>query len=217
VKQHWRDSSSVFQNRAQEYDSWFDNSLLFAIEASAIRDLPLSIQAPALEIGVGPGRFAEALGSDYGIDPASAPLKIARSRGVITCQAIGEDLPFLENSFATVSLLFTLCFLHTPSSVLQESRRVLQENGHLIIGFVPLTSVWGKNLQQKKEADHPFYKHAHFFTIEEVKTLLTNQGFSIKSSVSSLYQPPEKITQMEKSKPGMDEKAGFVVLTAQAS
>ncbi|MBU0946328.1 MAG: class I SAM-dependent methyltransferase [Proteobacteria bacterium] len=216
MRQPWRDSSAVFHQRAQEYDSWFDDSLLFAIETTAIRALPFPLRGPGLEIGVGPGRFAAALGSTFGIDPAAAPLAIAKSRGIRTCQAIGEALPFRANSFATVSLLFTLCFLQNPGRVLQESRRVLEENGHIILGLVPATSVWGKNLRQKKEADHPFYKQAHFFTIGEVKTLLAEQGFSVKAAVSSLYQPPGKVVQEEESRPGMDEKAGFVVLMAQA-
>ncbi len=214
---HWRTNSAIFHTRAEEYDSWFDDSLLFSIESAAISSLPLAIQAPALEIGVGPGRFAQELGSGFGIDPASAPLALSRKRGIRVCQAIGEALPFHDNSFATVSLFFTLCFLHNPKKVLQESRRVLQENGHLILGFVPATGSWGKNLQQKKEADHPFYRNARFFTIAQVETLLAEQKFSLTAAVSSLYQPPGEVRQMEKSKPGMDDKAGFVVLAAQAA
>lgn len=217
MKQHWRNSSTVFHDRAEEYDSWFNDSLLFSIERSAIRDLSCPILSPSLEIGVGPGRFAETFAFDFGIDPASAPLNIARKRGIHTCQAIGEALPFLNNSFTTISLFFTFCFLQNPLKVLQESRRVLQDNGHIILGFVPNTSAWGKNLQEKKEKDHPFYKYARFYNIQEIKSLLLDQGFSIISSVSSLYQLPGEVTQEEKSRPGMDEKAGFVVLVAQAS
>lgn len=216
MTQHWRDSSAVFHNRAEEYDSWFDESLLFAIETMAIRRLPRTIQPPALEIGVGPGRFAEALGSHFGIDPASSPLKKAGSRGILACQAIGEALPFRDDSFATISLFFTLCFLQDPIKVLQESRRVLKKNGYIILGVVPATSVWGKNLQQKKEKKHPFYKHAHFFSLDQVKSLLADQGFAIKASVSTLYQLPGKVIHKEESRPGMDEQAGFVVLMAQA-
>lgn len=166
---HWRNSSAIFHSHAAEYDSWFADNPLFTIETTAIRALPCVIQPPALEIGVGPGHFAAALGSNFGIDPAAAPLKKARERGILACQAIGEALPFCENSFATVSLFFTLCFLQNPATVLQESRRVLQRHGHLILGIVPATSVWGKYLQKKKEADHPFYQHAHFFLLRRSK------------------------------------------------
>lgn len=209
---HWRASSEVYHERAKEYDSWFDNSLLFSIEKAAISSLPLPLQHPSLEIGVGPGRFAHAMGSEFGIDPALAPLQIARARGVAGCQAVGEALPFCGSSFARVSLFFTLCFVQDPSAVLRESHRVLQEKGHLVLGFVPATSKWGINLQKKKEAGNPFYEYAHFFTIEEVETLLADQGFLQIASVSSLYQAPGKVSQMESPQLGLDEKAGFVAL-----
>ncbi len=210
----WRKNSAVFHERADEYDSWFDDSLLFGIETAAIRALPAPVQEPALEIGVGPGRFAKALGSGFGIDPAAAPLHIAAKRGIAVCQAIGEALPFCSNSCARISIFFTLCFVHNPVLVLAESHRVLQDNGHLILGFVPSTGKWGINLQQKKKSGHPFYKHARFFTLEEVAALLADQGFILQSAVSTLYQKPGEVTQLESPQDGMDKKAGFVVLLA---
>jgi ubiquinone/menaquinone biosynthesis C-methylase UbiE len=210
----WEKNSAVFNERADEYDSWFNDSLLFAIETAAIRALPVPVQAPALEIGVGPGRFAEALNSGFGIDPAAAPLHIAAERGIAVCQAIGEALPFWSNSCARISIFFTLCFVHSPAKVLSESHRVLQDNGHLVLGFVPSTGHWGINLQQKKESGHPFYEHARFFSIEEIKTLLAKQGFAIRSAVSSLHQAPGDVTQLETPQEGMDGNAGFVVLLA---
>ncbi len=207
-------SSEVYHQRAKEYDSWFDDSLLFDIETAAVRALSVPVASPALEVGVGPGRFAEALDSGFGIDPAFAPLEIAGTRDIRVCQAIGEALPFGNNTCARVSLFFTLCFVQNPAEVLSEASRVLQKDGQLILGFVPATSQWGKNLQQKKENGHPFYEHARFFTVEEVKRFLTKQGFLLKASVSSLYQAPGEVTQMESPQPGMDKDAGFVVLTA---
>jgi len=210
----WQISSAVFHVRAEEYDSWFDDSLLFDIETAAIGVLPVPVKSPALEIGVGPGRFAKTFGSDLGIDPARAPLQFAKSRNIAVCQAIGEALPFASNSIARVSLFFTLCFVQNPAEVLRESHRVLQDNGHLVLGFVPATGQWGVNLQHKKEDGHPFYEHAHFFSVEEIVTLLAEQGFAVTATVSSLYQAPGKVTQLESPRPGMDTKAGFIVLSA---
>ena len=211
---HWQDSSKVFHQRAEEYDSWFENSLLFDIETAAVRALAIPVESPALEIGVGPGRFADALYSGFGIDPAFAPLKISKTRGIAVCQAIGESLPFHKNSIARVSLFFTLCFVQNPTEVFREANRVLKDTGHMILGFVPASSKWGVNLQQKKEDGHPFYEHAHFFTIENIKTFLAEQGFSIITSASSLYQAPGEVSQMESPQSGLDEKAGFIVIAA---
>lgn len=208
----WQNSSHVFNTRADEYDSWFENSLLFAIETVAIKTLLVPLTTPALEIGVGPGRFTQALGSDFGIDPANAPLHIAAGRDIKVCQAVGETLPFCSNSFARVSLFFTLCFVQNPGQVLHEAYRVLREDGHFLLGFVPSTSQWGKALLKKKEAKHPFYEYARFFTIKELKTLVRTSGFSIHNAMSSLYQAPESVDTMETPRPGMDEFAGFVAL-----
>jgi ubiquinone/menaquinone biosynthesis C-methylase UbiE len=214
AEKQWQVRSAVFHTRAKEYDSWFDDSLLFDIETAAICSLAIPVKSPSLEIGVGPGRFAKTFGSTIGIDPALAPLQFAKSRNIAVCQAVGEALPFTGNSIARVSLFFTLCFVQDPAAVLRESYRVLKDRAHLVLGFVPATSQWGKKLLQKKEDGHPFYEHARFLSVEEIETLLAEQNFCLSASVSTLYQAPGNVTQMEAPRPGMDEGAGFVVVSA---
>ncbi len=211
---HWKNSSEVFHQRAKEYDNWFENSLLFDIEAAAVRALSVQKHSPSLEIGVGSGRFAKILHTEIGNDPAFAALKIAGTRNILPCQAVGESLPYRSNSFARISIFFTLCFVQNPAKVLREAHRVLQNTGSLILGFIPSTSKWGADLQQKKESAHPFYEYANFFTVTDIETLLAEQGFSIRDSVSSLYQAPGEIQQMESPRSGIDKDAGFIVLRA---
>ncbi len=208
-------SSRVFHERAEEYDSWYDNSLLFAIEKTAIQSLNISFSQPALEVGIGPGRFAEALQIPLGIDPALAPLLLAKKRGINTCQAIAEEMPLATSSLGAIFLLFTLCFLESPARFLQECRRVLQPDAPLIIGFVPAGSAWGQNLRKKKDAGHPFYQAARFSTGAQVQQLLSENGFHICESVSTLYQSPEELAEVEEARPGLDEEAGFVVIAAR--
>lgn len=212
---YWEHSSQVFHKRAEEYDSWFENSLLFAIEKAAIHSLDISFSQPALEIGVGPGRFAEALQIPLGIDPAMGPLLLAKKRGIASCQAIAEELPFATSSLGAIFLLFTLCFLEYPARCLEECRRVLRPEAPLIIGFVPAGSNWGQNLLRKKDAGHPFYQSARFFSIAQVQELLTEHGFHIFTSGSTLYQTPEKLAEFEETRPGLDKDAGFVVIAAR--
>lgn len=211
---HWKNCSKVFHRRAHEYDGWFDDSLLFRIETAAILALPVPLNGPMLEIGVGPGRFSQALGAEFGIDPALAPLVLARERGIKVCRAIGEQLPFQTDSFSTVTLLFTLCFLQNPDQVLAEVHRVLGSRGTLILGFVPAGGVWGKHLQAKKEAGHPFYEHARLQSPNAVTTLLTRHGFLVHTAMSTLFQPPEAVSCLEEPRQTMDDRAGFVVLAA---
>jgi ubiquinone/menaquinone biosynthesis C-methylase UbiE len=208
----WRQSSRIFHERAREYDDWFENSLLFDIEKNALQSLHLPHSTPALEIGVGPGRFAEALGIPLGLDPAFAPLLLAKSRGIIPCQAIAEELPLAPSSLGAIYLLFTLCFLESPHRFFQECRRVLRPGAPLIIGFVPAGSIWGRALLLKKEEGHPFYQSARFYTIDEVLHLFTEHGFQVHSSASTLYQVPGKVTELEEAKAGLDNQAGFVII-----
>jgi ubiquinone/menaquinone biosynthesis C-methylase UbiE len=174
--------------------------------------LHLTFSGPALEIGVGPGRFAHALGIPLGIDPAFAPLLLAKERGIATAQAIAEELPFAPASLSAVYLLFTLCFLESPTRVFQECRRVLRPGAPLIAGFVPAGSAWGQNLMQKKEKGHPFYQSARFYTINQVMGMFDEHGFQVKGSASTLYQTPGNVTELEEAKAGLDEQAGFVII-----
>lgn len=211
----WRQSSRIFHEQAREYDDWFENSLLFAIEKNAIQSLQLTPSGPVLEIGVGPGRFAEALRIPLGIDPAFAPLGLAKQRGIIPCQAIAEELPFASSSLGAIYLLFTLCFFESPDRFFEECRRVLRSEAPLIVGFVPADSIWGRNLLQKKEHGHPFYQSARFYTIEEVKRFFSKHGFQIFSNASTLYQEPGKVTELEQARVGLDEQAGFVIIAGK--
>lgn len=209
-----RQAAGVFDERAAEYDAWFENSLLFAIECAALQELTTPLWGPRLEVGVGPGRFAEALGVEFGVDPALAPLVFAKKRGVRVSQAVGEALPYAGQSMRTVLLLFTFCFLADPRPVLLECRRVLKPGGHLVLGLIVADSPWGRMLQQKKEAGHPFYRQARFYDPVEVKQCLIECGFVVEEIRSSLIQPPEALREMEHSQVGLVSRAGFAILVA---
>jgi SAM-dependent methyltransferase len=210
----WRQAARVFDERAEEYDAWFENSLLFAIERGALQELVTPLCGPKLEIGVGPGRFAEALGVEFGVDPALSPLALAKKRGVRVSQAVGEALPYGGQSMGTVLLLFTYCFLADPIPVLRECRRVLKPGGHLVLGLIVADSPWGRMLQQKKEAGHPFYRQARFYEPVEVEQALAGCGFVVEEIRSSLVQPPEALREMEHSREGVVSQAGFAILAA---
>ena len=214
----WKKCSRVFHEQAREYDSWFDSNLLFEIEKSAIRELPIqpSTCRPSLEIGCGTGRFGEALQIEYGIDPATGPLQLARSRGMKCSNGIGEALPFTHDAFGSVYLLFTLCFLENPAQALIECRRVLKKDGMLIIGFIPASSSWGISLQKKKEEGNEFYKYCTFYGCSNVLEMLSMAGFEVLHSISSLFQSPDDLSQVEYGQPGLDTRAGFIALAAKA-
>ncbi len=158
--------------------------MLFHAEVEAIRRLLKDLPAPLLEIGVGTGRFAQALGVPYGVDPAWGALQLARRRGVRVVQARGEALPFRDRLFGGVLIVVTLCFAD-PLPLVQEAKRVLKRDGGLIVGAVLGDRPWGQwYLQkkrwylQKKREGHLFYRYATFYTFEEVVGLLAAGGFA---------------------------------------
>ena len=58
----------LFDREAARYDAWFDSPegrVLFSAEVAAVRRLVNGLPGPVLEVGVGTGRFAQALGVPY--------------------------------------------------------------------------------------------------------------------------------------------------------
>ena len=213
-------NTPLFDRLADRYDAWFEGDegrLIFQIELEAIRAAAQTAPRPWLEVGVGSGRFAAALGGiDVGIDPSERLLEMAYSRGVNTVKGYGERLPFGDNSFGAVFLIVTICFVDDPMPVLQECRRVLHRDGKLIIGLVPRESPWGKKYAAKGMHGHPFYSHAHFYTVSQVESMLNEAGFTLEGCLSTLFQPPDRVVQPELPRPGCTGAAGFVVFRARA-
>lgn len=208
---------NLFDRLADRYDAWFegkDGRLVFQSELAAIRAVSSDAPRPWLEVGVGSGRFAQALGIDVGIDPAERLLAMARRRGVHVVHGYGEHLPFADSSFGAVFMIVTICFVDDPVPVLQECRRVLRPEGSLVIGLVPRESPWGKEYVRKGKEGHPFYSYARFYTIPEIESLLKRTGFSPQRCVSTLFQPPGQVEVAEAPRPGCNPKAGFLVYVA---
>lgn len=208
----WKNTARSFNELALEYDSWFDNNPLFHIELDALNAIRQELPSPRLEIGVGPGRFAEALKISYGIDPAMSPLQLAAGRSILGIKAIGEQLPVRSGCMGTVFILFTLCFLADPALVMRECSRILMPDGRLVIGLIPRLSKWGKLVAQKKKENNPFYRHARLRTIAETVEMLSGIGFSVIESWSALFQTFDNSLVAESPRQDFDEHAGFCVL-----
>ena len=207
---------SPFDDLALEYDAWFDKegSLIFFIEVQAFRSLLPSLPKPWLEIGVGSGRFAQALGIETGVDPSTKLVEMARRRGVTAFLGRGEQVLFEEESFGTVFLIVTLCFLESPLDVLKEASRILIPGGKIVLGLVLKESPWGQFYQVKKAQGHRFYNFATFYTYDEALKLLEQADFSIETVVSTLFQQPGKVEHVEEPAGGYSPNAGFTIAVA---
>ena len=205
-----------FDSLAWAYDSWFEEEgrLIFASEVEALRQaLPL-LPRPWIEVGVGSGRFAQALGIDIGLDPSSRLLKIARNRGARVLLGRGEEAPFKDGSFGAIFFIATLCFIDSPNRILTEAARLLKSQGKVVLGLVLKESPWGQLYQREKETSHRFYRHATFYSYAEVEVLLMQTGFSIEKVASTLFQNPGKVNHIELPRQGFSADAGFAVILA---
>jgi len=207
---------SPFDDLATEYDAWFDKegSLIFLIEVKAFKSLLPSLPKPWLEIGVGSGRFAQALGIETGIDPSIKLLEMARRRGVTAFLGGGEQELFDEGSFGTVFLIVTLCFLDSPLDVLKEANRILMPGGKIVLGLVLKESPWGQFYLVKKAQGHRFYKYATFYSGDEVVKLMVQAGFLTEKIISTLFQKPGEAKSVEEPREGYFPDAGFTIIVA---
>lgn len=207
---------AVFQRYAERYEAWFDTArgwALFESEAQCLRRVSLGLPRPWLEVGVGTGRFARALGVDVGVDPAARVLRYAAARSVPVAGALGEALPFADASFGAVFIVVTICFSQDPAGLFREARRVLRKGGGMVLGIVPAGSPWGRFYRAKAKAGHSFYAAARFFSPEELDRLARQAGLHRRGAASTLFQDPQhEAIEVEPARAGVAPDAGFASL-----
>lgn len=202
---------NIFDKYYKEYDAWYDrNKFAYLSELEAIKKA-LPRKGKGLEIGVGTGRFAYALGIATAIDPSKNMIQIAKKKGVNVRLSSGERLPFKNTTFDYAVIIITICFVNNPKKVLKEACRVLKKNGKIIMGIIDKDSFLGKFYQKKKSV---FYKKANFFSIKEITDLLKNTGFSRFSYYQTLNKLPAEIRSAEKPQKGFG-RGGFVVISGE--
>ena len=211
-------SYQVFDSHASEYDVWYDTEAgktIFAMEVDCLKPLLHGYSRPYLEVGVGSGRFAEALGIEYGIDLAPAMVHMAKARGVKVTEATGEELPFPDKTFGGFLMALTLCFLDKPQKALEEAWRVLQPEGGLVLGLILRNSPWAEFYADEGRKGHPIYSKARFLSKDGVESLLRMCGFKVLDYRCTLFQPPGQLTyQHESPVSGYQQSAGFVAMVS---
>jgi SAM-dependent methyltransferase len=209
-------SDSPFERLADEYDAWFDGEgrLIFQIETCGFQEILPSLPEPWIEIGVGSGRFAAALGIDTGLEPSRNLGRMSQLRGIKVTRARGEDRVFPQRSFGTAFIIVTLCFLDDPSLVLRRTWEMLKDPGKLVLGLITRESPWARFYLRKKKEGHPFYSVARFYSYVEVLGLLREAGFSHERTISTLFQAPGQVEHMELPREGFLPYAGFLIMVA---
>jgi len=201
---------NVFDHYYKKYDAWYDkNKFAYLSELEAIKKV-LPENGKGLEIGVGTGKFAQALGIKFGIDPSIEMLKIAKKRGINVRLGDGESLPFKNDTFDYVAIIITICFVKHPQRVIEESYRVLKNNGKIIVGIIDKDSFLGKFYQKKESV---FYGKAKFFSVAELTNLIKNIGFNKFSYSQTIFELSDKVSSIEKPQNGFGN-GSFVVISA---
>lgn len=204
----------VYDEKATEYDQWFDrHEQEFQAEVQAIKQiLPPDINGA--EIGLGSGRFAEALGIKQGVEPAAKMKLLAERKGIAVQLGLAEHLPYANNSMDFLLYVNSLCFVADLQKSLAEAYRVLKPKGFLIIGFIDKESKLGIEYELKKY-ENPFYRYATFLSTNQYREHLINSGFDNFSFKQTIFDEPDLAKRLA-IKEGHD-KGGFVVLKCQPS
>jgi ubiquinone/menaquinone biosynthesis C-methylase UbiE len=213
-------TADIFDTAAEQYDAWFDTPdgwQLFQNELAAIRSLWRESYQPALEVGVGTGRFAAALGVACGVDPAVGALRLARARGVEVMSARGEHLPFPDSHFGAVVMIATLCFASDAPAILREAARVLRPDGRLLVGDIPADSSRGECCLRKKAEGHRFYRYAQLYPVAAIERMIHKAGFEVEAASSTLFTPPGRTAVPERPRSGVQSGAGFVCLACRSA
>lgn len=202
-----------FKTHTAEYDAWYDKyPYVFESEVEAIRNaLPIG-NIRGIEVGLGTGRFSQALGIKEGVEPILEMRNIAYKRGIDVMDAVAERLPYKDLQFDFVLIVNCISYFHMLQPAFKEAHRVLKKGGTLIVGFVEKNSIIGKSYELKRH-DSTFYKHATFYSSEKVSEEIKNAGFKELEYSQTLFENLDDINEFEPAKPGVGE-GSFVVIKA---
>ena len=194
-------NAKPFDEHTQDYESWFErNRFAYLSELAAVRQ-QLPAKGRRIEIGVGTGRFAAPLGIKFGIEPSYNMCLIAKRRGILAVRAIGEALPFNDAEFDAALIVTTICFLDDVAKALAETRRILNEGGCVVIGFIDKDSPLGRLYRQQMDRS-PFYGVATFYSAAEVSRLLEQARFRDITFAQTLFQDLSQICAIEPVREG---------------
>ena len=206
--------TDVFSRHVDAYEQWYERyPEVYQSEVEAIREqlrkLPENIKG--IEVGLGTGRFSSALDLKEGVEPSAEMAEKAIKRGIEVIHAKAEHLPYSDLHFDFI-LFVTVCYLDNLKRALKEARRVLKNDGHILIGFIDAGQTIAKAYTERKK-ESIFYKDARFRTVDEISKILTETGFKDLEFVQTLFGELDEIDEIEVPKTGHGE-GSFVVVKA---
>lgn len=204
--------ANVFNQFADEYDSWFDtHTFAYQSEVEAIRRFIPDVGS-GIEIGTGTGRFSTPFGIKIGVEASEGMAIIARSKGIDVYISQAEHLPFNNEQFDFALIVTTLCFVSDPKLVLIEAGRILKPNGQIVVAIIDKVSHLGRTYESMKSSNK-FYKDALFYSTMDIIDLLKLTNFVNVQARQTIFSNPDTMTEPAVVKDGFGLGA-FVVLSA---
>lgn len=207
-----REKVSYYDKNWKEYDEWYDtHQAIYQSEIKALEKIVPS--GRGLEIGIGTGRFATVFSVQFGLDPSFNMLKLAKQRNIRVVQGFGECLPFKNESFNFILIVFTIEFVDNPRLFLKEAARTLKKKGAFILGILDRNSRWGK-FYEKQTTQSKAYSAFRSRTPKEILEIFENIDMEFKEAFQTLFHHPPDINQIEEPRRGFGQ-GGFVVVKAK--
>ena len=134
-----------------------------------------------LDIGAADGTMLSEINSKFspeeavGVEPYRELREAQKDEKITIIDAAGENLPFSENRFDIVLITSSLEHVNDVQKVLSESRRVLKNNGWLIITAVSPVLDKAVSFLGVKPDDH-----LRTYNLKELKRLLVENHFRLK-------------------------------------
>jgi ubiquinone/menaquinone biosynthesis C-methylase UbiE len=180
-----RAGEAGFARIASRYDAWYSKPANRFIDSLERRSLKEILPAAAgdsllLDVGTGTGHWLS-LGTDagynvFGLDKSMEMLRVAVAKAGSRVRLIQGDalrLPFRDACFDSVLSVTTLEFVSGAVRALDEMTRCLKPGGTLVLGVLNAVSYLGL---RRKILRSPTFRDAHFFTVAELKRMLSGSG-----------------------------------------
>ncbi|MGQ9683079.1 MAG: class I SAM-dependent methyltransferase [Anaerolineae bacterium] len=206
------ESEDVWDGLAGGYDAWYQMRLGRVAGACEWKAL-VSLSRPsrgsrALEAGVGTGYFAARLAAlnaqVVGVDLSMPMLRQAQAKGLPLhlLRADAAALPLAAEAFDVVYTVTMLEFVAEPRQALDEMWRVLKPGGRMVVGVLNACSPWA-------ERREPPFDRAHYYTPEELKSILAPYGpVQLRSTV--FFRPNGRLLRWARGLEGLGRAFGWL-------
>lgn len=192
-----------FDKSADTYEDWYREPLgEYALRAE-LKGLNALLPERGLgaEIGAGTGILAMYLTTRSRtilcVDPAAKMLSKAHGRGLQAVIGTAELPPIKPHSLDFIYLVIVIEFLYEPMKALSSLRHLLKPRSPIIIVIINKESPWGDAYAEAGRRGDPIFRHAHFYTLENVVSFIEQADYKFDRVIGTLPDPPDTIPNGE--------------------